>query len=479
VPSLMILIPLFGVIILNLLFAGNVRMRRWAFLFALAVFVLQIVVAVFHHPFLWKNSLDRIDSFFGVSFFVDHLSFIMFICIGMVSITSLFVARYTMAEESGRFKFTNLLILASLGMSGIIMVKDIFSLYVFMEITAVSSFLLIAYPKSLESLEGSFKYLILSAVATVLMLSSIGLLLLVSGSTSFSAIAAGIGASRNSSLVILAVGLFICGLFIKGGLVPFHGWLPDAYMAAPAPASILLAGIVTKAAGIYTLIRIVTSLFPYDQAVNSILMFIGTISIFVGAIAAIGQDNFKRMLAYSSISQIGYIILGLGAGTGLGIAGAVFHLFNHSVFKSLLFVNSAVVEKETGTCNMNKMGGISQRMPVTGTTSVIAFLSTCGIPPLSGFWSKLIIVIALWQAGQYTYAALAVIASVITLAYFLSMQRRVFFGKLKVGLENIKDADKGVIGVSIILAAIIAGVGVFFPFVYTTLISPVKEILIR
>jgi len=334
VPSLLILIPLFGVIALNLLFAGNGRLKGMAFAFALGLFILQIAVAIFHHPVFWNNSLERIDSFFNVSFFVDHLSFIMFICIGMVSIASLFVARYTMPDENGRFKFINLLILASLGMSGIVMVKDIFSLYVFMEITAVSSFLLIAYPRSLESLEGAFKYLVLSAVATVLMLSSIGLLLLISGSTSFSAIAAAIGDSRNSALIVFAIGLFICGLFIKGGLVPFHGWLPDAYTAAPAGVSVLLAGVVTKAAGIYTMIRIVTALFPYDKAVNSVLMLIGTISIFIGALVAIGQDNFKRMLAYSSISQMGYIILGLGAGTGLGIAGAVFHLFNHSIFKS-------------------------------------------------------------------------------------------------------------------------------------------------
>ena len=478
-PSLLILIPLFGVIILNLVFAANDRLKRAAFWFAFALFLLQIVVAVFHHPIFWHSALQPIDTFFKVSFFVDHLSFIMFICIGMVSIASLFVARYTIADENGRFKFINLLILASLGMSGIIMVKDIFSLYVFMEITAVSSFLLIAYPKSLESLEGSFKYLILSAVATVLMLSSIGILLLVSGSTSFSALAIAIGESRNSALIVFAIGIFVCGLFIKGGLVPFHGWLPDAYMAAPASASVLLAGIVTKAAGVYTLIRVVTSLFPFDQPVNNVLMLIGTISIFTGALVAIGQDNFKRMLAYSSISQVGYIILGLGSGTGLGIAGAAFHLFNHSIFKSLLFVNAAAVEKETGSCDMNKMGGISQKMPVTGTTSVIAFLSTCGIPPLSGFWSKIIIVIALWQASHYAYAALAVLASIITLAYFLSMQRRVFFGKLKSGLENLKDPDRGVLAVSIVLAAITIGVGVFFPFIFNTLISPVKEILIR
>ncbi|MFA6321232.1 MAG: NADH-quinone oxidoreductase subunit M [Candidatus Omnitrophota bacterium] len=475
----MILIPLFGVIILNLVFAANEKTRKAAFWFALVIFILQIAAVIFHHPVLRNNSLEQIDSFFKVSFFVDHLTFIMFICIGMVSIASLFVARYTMPNDDSRFKFKNLLILASLGMSGIVMVKDLFSLYVFMEITAVSSFLLIAYPKNLDALEGSFKYLILSSVATVLMLTSVGLLFIVAGSTSFSDIALAIANSRSSTLVVLAMGLFICGLFVKGGLVPFHGWLPDAYTAAPAPVSVLLAGVVTKAAGIYTLIRIVTSLFPFDQPINNVIMLIGTISIFVGALAAIGQDNFKRMLAYSSISQMGYILLGLGAGTPLGIVGAVFHLFNHSVFKSLLFVNSAAVEKETGTCDMNKMGGIAQKMPVTGATSIIAFLSTCGIPPLSGFWSKVIIVIALWQASQYTYAALAILASIITVAYFLSMQRRVFFGKLKNGFENLKDADTGVITVSIILAAITVGAGIFFPFVYNVFISPVKELLIR
>ncbi|MDD5427751.1 MAG: proton-conducting transporter membrane subunit [Candidatus Omnitrophica bacterium] len=475
----MILIPLFGVIILNLVFAVNSRMKKAAFWLALAIFSLQVVVAVFHHPALWNDSLGRIDSFLNVSFFVDHLSFIMFICIGMVSIASLFVARYGMKDEDDIFKFINLLIMASIGMSGIVMVKDIFSLYVFMEITAVSSFLLIAFPRSLESLEGSFKYLILSSIATVLMLTSIGILFLAAGGTDFDAIAAAIGASYENALVLAAIGLFICGLFIKGGLVPFHGWLPDAYTAAPAPVSVLLAGVVTKSAGIYTMIRITTSLLPHYQSVNNILMLVGTISIFAGALAAIGQDNFKRMLAYSSISQMGYIILGLGTGTILGIAGAVFHLLNHSIFKSLLFVNSAAVEKEIGTSDMNRMGGISQKMPVTGTTSVIAFLSTCGIPPLSGFWSKVIIVIALWQAGQYAYASLAIIASIITLAYFLSMQRRVFFGKLRAGLENLKDAEGGVLTVSVVLAALTIGIGIFFPFVFNTLILPVKEILVR
>ncbi len=407
----------------------------------------------------------------------DSLSLIMLLCIGIVLVSSAFVARYTMPGKAGRGKFLSLLGLAAIGVCGIVLVKDIFSLYVFMELTAISSFLLIAYPKTLDSLEGSFKYLVLSAVATVLMLSSIGLLLLVSGGTSFQVVASTLSNSHGSSLVALAIGLFICGLFIKGGLVPFHGWLPDAYTAAPAGVSVLLAGVVTKAAGIYTMIRIVTSIFSLNVSVNNVLMLVGTVSIFAGALAAIGQNNFKRMLAYSSISQMGYIILSLGTGTGLGIVGAAFHLFNHSVFKSLLFVNSAAVEKETGTIDMDKLGGISKKMPVTGATSVIAMLSTSGIPPLAGFWSKIIIVIALWQSSHYAYASLAVLASIITLAYFLSMQRRVFFGKLRPGFDALHDADRGVLAVSIALAAITIGVGIFFPFVFNALIAPVSRLI--
>jgi multicomponent Na+:H+ antiporter subunit D len=183
------------------------------------------------------------------------------------------------------------------------------------------------------------------------------------------------------------------------------------------------------------------------------------------------------MLAYSSISQVGYIVLGLGCGTGLGIFGAVFHLFNHSIFKSLLFVNSAAVEQQTGTTDMNKLGGLGARMPVTNITSLIAFLSTAGVPPLSGFWSKLIIVIALWQSAHYGYAFLAILASVITLAYLLSMQRRVFFGILSDGLKEVKEAGFGIVFPAVILAIIILGVGLLFPFIAGGFITPAVAFL--
>ena len=462
--SLLILVPLLGIMVLNLPL-GNL-MRRAAFTFAFGLFLIQIALSIFHYPGFWAANLHTLDRFFNFNFAVDHLSFIVLLSIGIVSLTALIVGRHTIEGEGEMFNFTNLLITASIGMCGIVMVRDVFSLYVFLEVTAVSSFVLIALEKKEAALEGAFKYIVMSAVATVMMLSSIALMILVSGGTSFDLVSQGIFISQASFTVKLAIGLFICGLFIKGGLFPFHGWLPDAYSEAPSAVSVLLAGIVTKASGIYILIRLVTSVFGFSLGLKGVLMLVGIISILFGAFAALTQTNFKRMLAYSSISQIGYILAGLGTGMMLGVIGAIFHFFNHAIFKSLLFVNSAAVEKRTGTVDMDRMGGLSERMPVTGATSLVGFLSTSGIPPFAGFWSKLMIIIALWMSGYRAYAVIAVLASVLTLAYLLTMQRKVFFGKLAVAFKDIKEVNVLFAAASIVLALITIGVGIFFPVVF-------------
>jgi multicomponent Na+:H+ antiporter subunit D len=321
--------------------------------------------------------------------------------------------------------------------------------------------------------------MILSAVASVMILSSIALILLVAPSTSFSAIHDALAQSANSKLIVLAMGIFICGLLIKGGVVPFHGWLPDAYTAAPPAVSVLLAGIITKSAGIYTLVRVVSSVFGFTEMTKAILLALGAVSVLVGALAALGQNNFKRMLAYSSISQMGYIVLGFATGTPLGIAGAVFHIFNHAIFKSLLFVNASAVESQLGTNDMDKMGGLAAKMPYTGTTSLIGILSAGGMPPLAGFWSKIIILIALWQSGSHAYCVIAAMAGVLTLAYLLMMQRKVFFGKLRDGLQETQEARVGVVAAAVILAAITIAVGLLFPAVFNAFAEPVKELLIK
>lgn len=461
--SLLILIPLFSVILLNM--PLGTLTRKIAFWVCLALFIIQV---------LWVLTpvSAAFEPVFKFNLMIDDLSRTVLFCIGLVLFAALFVGDHFIKDADMKFNFFNLLILALAGMNGTVMVKDVFSLYVFLEITAVASFVLISLNRDMDALEAAFKYLVLSAIATVMMLSSIGLLLLISGATGFSAINAAIMTSPRSSLIMLAMGLFICGLFIKGGLMPFHGWVPDAYSAAPAPVSVLLGGIVTKTVGIYALIRIVTLVFVFDNPVKYLLMFVGALSIVFGALAALGQSDMKRMLAYSSISQVGYIVIGLGCGTPLAIFGAVFHLLNHAIFKSLLFVNSAAVESQTGSRDMDKMSGLAERMPLTGATSLLAILSAAGIPPLSGFWSKLIIIMALWISGYRVYAAVAVMASVITLAYFLSMQRRVFFGKTAAEFRSVREAGFGLVFPALILALLIVVIGLMFPFMAGGFINP-------
>jgi multicomponent Na+:H+ antiporter subunit D len=152
-----------------------------------------------------------------------------------------------------------------------------------------------------------------------------------------------------------------------------------------------------------------------------------------------GQDDLKRFLAYSSISQVGYIVLGIGLGTRLGIAAALFHLLNHAVFKSLLFLNAGAVEYSTGTRDLNKMGGLRDKMPVTSTTAMMGSMSIAGIPPFAGFWSKLFIIVACVQAERYGYATWAAAVSVLTLAAYMRLQRRTFFGEPKEAYQNAKE----------------------------------------
>lgn len=476
---LLILVPALAVLLLNLPLRRV--LDRMALPLVAAVSVAEGAAALLAGPALWGRTLlfagVDFSEIFSSTFPVDALARVMFLSLGIVGLCSALVARYTIEDGQETFRFANLVLLAIAGLNGIVLMRDLLSLWVFLEITALSSFILIVLERGKAALEGAFKYLVLSTVATSIVLAGLALLFIVAGSTSFEAVAAALADGTTSRLTRAAVAFFVAGLAVKAGLVPFHAWLPDAYASAPPAVSVLLAGIVTKTTGVYTLIRLVDSVFGYGAPIRNVLLAVGLLSAAAGAIGALGQRDLKRMLAYSSISQVGYIALGLGAGPGLGLAGAVFHLFNHAVFKSLLFVNSAAVERESGTRDMGRLGGIAARMPVTGTTSVLAMLSTAGIPPLAGFWSKLAIVIALWRAGHPGFAGAAVLVSVLTLGYFVTMQRRVFFGKLAQGCAELREANGWALAPTLLLAAITVAVGLAAPWLFETFLLPVGSFL--
>ena len=458
-PLLFMGIPLLAVILLNL------GPREWiskkiAFWTAMVVCVIQIGLALYSTLTVGTGRL--ISTRFIEQLSIDFFSAVVLLTIGLIALVSLLTSRQSMSKS--KFSYYSLVLLIMTGMNGLVMVTDLFSIYVFLEAVSAASFVLIAVNKKEDALEGAFKYYMLSAIATILILTGIGLLFLRAGGTSFSAVSACLqaNAGRPGYELPIALILYTAGLLIKSGVVPFHAWVPDAYAASPASVSVLLSGIVTKVSGVYVMMRVFRDVFNSSPSVGNVLMILGLVSILIGALAAIGQDDIKQMLAFSSISQIGYIMLGVGCGSTLGFIGAAFHLVNHATFKSLLFVDAAAIETRTGTRSMGRMGGLARQMPVTGVSSIVAFLSTAGIPPLSGFWSKLLIIVAVWRVSV-PFAVTALLAGILTLAYFLILQKKVFFGKTPAELSGVKETGTATVCAEVLLTAVNVMVGLAFP----------------
>ncbi len=400
---------------------------------------------------------------------LDAARLFFMIVIGVVALVSVLIAKRTV--DANRSSYTNLLMILMFGMNGMLLVTDLFSLYVFMEVVGISCFVMIAMFRSRADLEGAFKYLIMSELASIFMLLGFALLFMETGSLRYIDMAyltSPNDGGLKARFVRVALVLIISAFSVKTGVVPFHSWLPDAHQSADTSVSVLLSGIVIKVAGVYGLVT-VGRLFGGFDAVGAIYAVLGAVSIVAGALLASRQGHFKRVVAYSSVSQMGYILLGLSTGTTLGLIGALAHVLSHALFKSTLFANAAALHEQAGTLELKDMGGLEERMPKTAFASVVAFLSTAGIPPTAGFWSKLIILIALWQTGQYGLAGLALIASIFTSVYLLRIQKLAFFGHIRESLKGVKEIGGTVLSAEMLLTVLTLAVGVLYPVILIVL----------
>ncbi|OGR68963.1 MAG: hypothetical protein A2081_02920 [Elusimicrobia bacterium GWC2_61_19] len=412
----------------------------------------------------------------------DGFSLLLVAAVYLVALCVTFFSAWFIEEGlPNRSAYYSLILVSVSAMCGVVTTTDFFTLYVFIEVLAVTSFALITTDESGAGLEGALKYFFLTFPASALIIIGIAVMLMSLGSLSFESLRFFMASDLPAGPVTFGAALMLLGFIIKAGVVPFHTWAPDAYQGAYAPVSAHLAGIVTKVSGVYAIIKMATLLRFFDgraQALSEMLMFLGLLSIAVGALAALKQTNLKRMLAFSSISQVGYIVLAAGLGTPLAIMGAIFHLINHATFKTVLFLNSASVEKSAGTTDMDKLGGLEHTMPWTSWTSIVALLSTAGVPPLSGFWSKLIIILALWEAGLKGYAVLALLFSIVTLAYFMMMQKKVFFGKKTPAAESSPEVCAPLLAPVVLMSGLIVALGLLFPYFYVYVKMVAERILL-
>jgi multicomponent Na+:H+ antiporter subunit D len=489
----MSLLPLFFVIPLAAAFLIPLLSRLWkGFADLLANLATASVLGLaIYCLLLLKDQVMLVYKFggwpppFGIVFGFDSLSGLMVLVIGLVSFTAtIFSIRY-LDHYTARARFYTLFMLCLAGMNGVAITGDIFNLFVFLEIAAISSYALVAFGTEHEELEASFKYMVMGEVASLSILLAIALLYARASTLNMADLSLSLQALGRTPFSWFIIGIFLFSFGVKAAAVPFHAWLPDAHPAAPAPVSAILSGVFIKVLGVYTLARISFNVFNLsrgsDPVFFNLLLGLGLLSIIAGGLLALRQRDYKRLLAYSTISQVGYIILGLGIGNYWGVAGALFHILAHGIGKGLLFLTSGSVVYRTGTRDLEQLKNLEGRMRVTGWSYIIGSLSLAGLPPLIGFFSKFCIILGAIQAGFYWVAVVAIVFSVLTLAYLLKIQRRVFFTRYpSEALEpEIKEVPWAMRSAMLILAVLSVMLGLGFQPILKFIITPAAQALLR
>jgi multicomponent Na+:H+ antiporter subunit D len=494
---LFVIIPLAGAfltMIVGKFLSGFGRYFTSTILLSLVVFS---IYSLFNSPgdlSLYKvggwEPVNRIPI--GIYMVMDGFTIIVLCIINIIGFLSAFYSiSYIKRYTSENFYYA-LFCLMTAGMNGVVLSGDLFNIFVFMEISVIAAYALVAFGVEKNELEATFKYQVLGCLASFIILFGIGLIYWKAKTLNIADIKEVFAGGYDRTYYLFVQILILSGFGLKAAIIPFHAWLPDAHSSAPSPISAMLSGVLIKAVGIYVIIRLFFNMFELNVNVSILITTLGALSMVIGVFLAIGQWDIKRLLAYHSISQMGYVVLSVGAGmilitrgekpeiATLSIAGGIFHLVNHAVFKGLLFLNAGAIEYTIGTRDLKEMGGLSGQMPVTSATSFIASMSISGIPPFNGFFSKLIIIIACIMAKFYLLAILAVIVSIITLASFLKFQRYAFYNKNDSGIKKkIKEVPFPMIFSMVIMSVLCVLLSLLaIPDIRDFILGPAIDILI-
>lgn len=384
----------------------------------------------------------------GIGLEVDALGLFVGLIIALTCLISAVYSIHYMERDNGLEKYYTLFLLLTASMMGFVFTGDLFNMYVMLEIMTFAAIGLTAFRNQLyKSIEAGFKYIVIGSLGSSLILLGTCLLYAQVHTLNLAQIAAILHNDKFTPVTILALALMLTGYAVKAFLVPCHTWPPDAHMSAPSSISMLLSGVMSKT-GVYAIIRILYMLYQAsgNKSLEFLIIFWGTVTMFVGVTMALIQTDFKRLLAFHSVSQIGYIVVALGVGLAssrtvavVGTMGGLYHMLNHAMFKCLLFLSAGAVLYATGTTDLNKLGGLSKRMPYTTVLFLIGAASISGIPPFNGFVSKWLIYQATYESGYAVVTIIALLVSVMTLASFVKVAQSVFFGQISEENKKVKE----------------------------------------
>ena len=416
----------------------------------------------------------------GIALEVDSLGLFF----GLLIATAVFVAAlysYSyMSHDDNEPQYYTLFLMLAGGVMGLVLSGDLFNMFIMIEILTFAAVALTAFRNTANgALEAAFKYLVVGSIGSSCILAGTIILYAQAHTLNFAQLSAFLPGHLNTATVT-AFALLVIGFCTKAVIVPFHPLAADAHGAAPAPVSVLISGVLTKS-GIYGIIRLAYILFRTMDlgTVQFWLVFLGSVSMFVCVTMALAQHDFKRLLAFHSISQIGYVLTACGLATALGVSAGLYHAMNHTLFKGLLFLCAGAVLHETGTTDLGKLGGLSKKMPHTTVLFLVGAFSISGIPPFNGFASKWLIYQAAYQKavesgniGFLLATVVALVTSTLTLASFVKVTQSVFFGQLPKEYENVKEVSFGMRLAMGILALLCIVTGLFPGLVNTYLTEP-------
>ncbi len=416
----------------------------------------------------------------GIGLEVDALSLFFGLIVTVAVFVSGIYSFTYMSRDTSLVNYYTLFLMLSGSVLGLVLSGDLFNIFVMIEIMTMTAVALTAFRTDYDgALEGAMKYLVVGSLGSTSVLVGIALLYTQLHTLNLAQIASMLPTAQNSVTVAAFAFLFL-GFGTKAFLFPFHPLAADAHAVAPASISLMISGVLTKC-GVYGIIRLCYTLYQnIDQPfVQYMVTAFGALSMFVCVTMAFNQHNFKRLLAFHSISQVGYVITAVGLGSMLGLSAGLYHAMNHTIFKGLLFLTAGAVQHETGSLDLDELGGLSKKMPKTTALFLIGAASISGLPPFNGFASKWMIYQAAFvkgvQNGQFYFIVIAVAAllsSVLTLASFIKVTQSVFFGQLNPKFENTKEVPVEMQIPMWILAGLCILTGIFPSAVSRFLLTP-------
>ena len=433
----------------------------------------------------WMGGWEPVEGYaIGIGYEIDALGLFFGLLVVLTSFLACIYSIRYMEKDGHLGHYYTLTLMLEASVLGLVLTGDIFNMFIMVEIMTFASVALTAFRNNKKgALEAAFKYLVIGTIGSSFTLFGVALLYMQCHTLNMAQISSIFASGGLTPTSTLSLALIFIGFGVKSYIVPFHTPAADAYATAPTSVSMIFAGMVNKA-GVYGMIRILFVVFCAmdTEALQILVVVFGAVTMFVGVTMALAQHDFKRLLAYHSISQIGYVIMACGLATSLGMSSGLFHALNHTLFKGLLFLCAGAVLYAVGTTDLDKLGGLSKKMPKTTICFLIGALSISGIPPFNGFASKWMIYQAAYEKGVSTgnffyvvITVVAVVVSVMTLASFIKVTQAVFFGQTSEVCQNAKEVPLSMRVPMWIMSVLCVLGGILYPQLYAYIIRPATK----